>query len=139
MSMQLTCKYFWCTNLVIFRNHKHYFEQQLIHKFIKKYSHNNLYLNVNEFYRLLLPRNRYEALSSSLRYREFEGPCKKIAVELLLEDVSKLIKTEIQTLKFFIEKKNECMKHALQNGTTLWRLIDKQYQNMINYEQYKIY
>ena len=31
----------------MFRNHKHYFEQQLIHKLVKRSSHNGLYLDVN--------------------------------------------------------------------------------------------
>jgi len=102
---------------------------------VAKHSHNGLYLDVNEFYRMVLPRNRYEALSSALRYKEYELPCKKIALELLLEDLSRLFKRELQALKNFIERKNECMKHALRNGTTLWRLIDKHFQNMLTFEQ----
>lgn len=104
---------------------------------VKKYAHNGLHLDVNEFYRMVLPRNRYEVLSQALRYREYELPCKKIAVDLLLEDLSRLIKRELQALKNFIERKNECMKHALRNGTTLWRLIDKQFQNTLTYEHTK--
>lgn len=84
------------------RNHKHYFEQQLLTKLLKKYSHNGVYMDVNEFYRLLLPRNRYESLSSALRYKEYELPCKTIAINLLLEDVSRLLKHELQALKNFI-------------------------------------